>query len=82
MIVMIHYLTGNIFDSDAMALVNTVNLEGVMGKGVALQFRNRFPENYRVYRTACKNKSIDIGKLLIHKENSVCGEMIIINFPT
>lgn len=36
---MIHYLTGNIFDSDAMALVNTVNLEGVMGKGVALQFR-------------------------------------------
>ena len=79
---MIHYLTGNIFDSDAMALVNTVNLEGVMGKGVALQFRNRFPENYRVYRTACKNKSIDIGKLLIHKENSVWGEKIIINFPT
>ena len=65
-----------------MALVNTVNLVGVMGKGVALQFREKFPENYKVYKVACKNKTIGIGKLLVHKEYSIWGEKLIINFPT
>jgi O-acetyl-ADP-ribose deacetylase (regulator of RNase III) len=80
---MIHYLTGNIFESDAMALVNTVNLMGVMGKGVALQFRQKFPDNYKVYKSACKDdRSIDIGKLLVCKEQTVFGEKLIVNFPT
>ena len=82
MIIMIHYLTGNIFESDAMALVNTVNLMGVMGKGVALQFRQKFPDNYKVYKSACKDRSIDIGKLLVCKEQTVFGEKLIVNFPT
>ncbi|MDE6057954.1 MAG: macro domain-containing protein, partial [Muribaculaceae bacterium] len=50
---MIHYITGNLFDSKADALVNTVNTVGVMGKGIALQFKEAFPENYRIYRQVC-----------------------------
>jgi len=69
-------------ESDATALVNTVNLVGIMGKGVALQFKNAFPENYKAYKIACKDNTIDIGKLFVWKENSVFGEKIIINFPT
>ncbi len=79
---MIHFIVGNIFDSTAMALVNTVNLMGVMGKGVALQFKENFPDNYKAYKAACKDKSISIGKLLVHKEKNIMGEKIIINFPT
>lgn len=79
---MIHYLVGNIFDSNAMALVNTVNLMGVMGKGVALQFREKFPANYKAYKAACKNQTIAIGKLMVFKEQTVWGEKYIVNFPT
>ena len=55
---------------------------GVMGKGVALQFRQKFPDNYKVYKSACKDRSIDIGKLLVCKEQTVFGEKLIVNFPT
>lgn len=80
---MINYLTGNILDSPAEALVNTVNTVGVMGKGIALQFRNQFPANYKVYKEACANKSLHIGQLLITEEESLLqGKKIIINFPT
>lgn len=53
-----------------------------MGKGLALQFKKAFPENFKAYVKACKNKEIDIGKLFIFKENTPQGEKIIINFPT
>lgn len=79
---MIYYLKGNILDSKAEALVNTVNLVGVMGKGIALQFKKQFPSNFKLYQKACKDGSIDIGKLLVTKETTVFGEKIIINFPT
>ncbi len=79
---MIHYLTGNIFDSHAMALVNTVNLLGVMGKGIAFQFKEKYPNNYKVYKNACKDKTISIGKSLVTKEKTTYGEKFIINFPT
>jgi O-acetyl-ADP-ribose deacetylase (regulator of RNase III)/uncharacterized protein YwgA len=80
---MIKYLTGNILDSTAQALVNTVNTVGVMGKGIALQFKNRFPNNFEVYKEACKNKELKIGELLISEEDSLLsGKKIIINFPT
>jgi O-acetyl-ADP-ribose deacetylase (regulator of RNase III) len=55
---MIHFTTGNILKSDAEALVNTVNTVGIMGKGIALAFKNKFPENYRIYRQACDNKEL------------------------
>jgi len=79
---MLNYIRGNIFESDAHALINTVNTVGIMGKGLALQFKNLFPENFKKYQQACKNGKIDIGKMFITKENTIYGEKIIINFPT
>ncbi len=75
---MIRYICGNIFDDDAQALVNTVNTEGVMGKGIALQFKERFPDNYRVYRQICKEGRLDVGNMLIVEDS----DRIIVNFPT
>ena len=80
---MIHYVKGNLLDSNAQALVNTVNTVGVMGKGIALQFRESFPENYRVYRNACQKKALHVGQLLVVEDfNLTSGSKIIINFPT
>lgn len=79
---MIHYLKGNIFDSGAMALVNTVNLQGVMGKGIALQFKNHFPQNFVAYQKACKEGSIAIGQPFVFEEQTLMGPKLIINFPT
>jgi len=75
---MIHYISGNIFDSTADALVNPVNTVGVMGKGLALQFKNKYPENFEVYLKACKGGAFRIGDLLAVKEK----DKVIINFPT
>jgi O-acetyl-ADP-ribose deacetylase (regulator of RNase III) len=80
---MIHYKIGNLLESDAEALVNTVNTVGVMGKGIALQFKNMFPNNFREYAKACQNNEVKVGKLLISEEDSLLsGKKIIINFPT
>jgi len=80
---MIHYIKGNILESKAQALINTVNTVGVMGKGIALQFKNFFPKNFKIYKDACNRNAIDIGKLLVTKDYNVnSGEKIIINFPT
>lgn len=80
---MLHYITGNILESKAEALVNTVNTQGVMGKGIALQFKKEFPVNFRIYEEACKNKTFHIGDLLVTEESSLhAGKKIIINFPT
>jgi O-acetyl-ADP-ribose deacetylase (regulator of RNase III) len=79
---MIKYITGNILESGTQALVNTVNTVGVMGKGIALQFKKAFPENFKKYAEACKKGEIDIGKLLVTKEHTLSGKKIIINFPT
>lgn len=80
--VMITYLKGNLLEANTEALVNTVNTVGVMGKGIALQFKERFPHNNQVYIKACKEGSLTIGTLLIVKESILDGEKIIINFPT
>jgi O-acetyl-ADP-ribose deacetylase (regulator of RNase III) len=80
---MIHYITGNLMDSNAEALVNTVNTVGVMGKGIALQFKNMFPNNFKIYAKACKNNEVEPGKLLVTEEETMLkGKKIIINFPT
>lgn len=79
---MIQYVKGNILESNAVALVNTVNLEGVMGKGIALQFKKQFPDNYKLYKKACEDKSIGIGRLFVTKEQTMFGLKTIINFPT
>lgn len=72
------FIKGNLFDANTDALVNAVNTVGVMGKGIALQFKERFPQNFKVYHTACKVGELTVGKLLFVQE----GEQWIINFPT
>ncbi|SEA54346.1 O-acetyl-ADP-ribose deacetylase (regulator of RNase III), contains Macro domain [Arachidicoccus rhizosphaerae] len=80
---MIKYITGDLFESGAEALVNTVNLVGVMGKGIALQFKNAYPNNFKAYQNAVKNSEIAIGKVFVSRDSSsISGEKIIINFPT
>jgi O-acetyl-ADP-ribose deacetylase (regulator of RNase III) len=80
---MIKFLSGNLLESKAYALVNTVNTVGVMGKGIALQFKNEFPHNYTVYRNACLQHQLKVGHLLITEHTSLLlGERLIINFPT
>lgn len=80
---MISYLKGNLFESKAQALVNTVNTQGVMGKGIALQFKKLYPSNFKVYSEKCKSNGFNIGELIVTKDSNVStGEKIIINFPT
>ncbi len=80
---MIHYAKGNLLESSAEALVNTVNTVGVMGKGIALQFRESFPENYRVYRKACQRGEFHVGEVLVVEDsNLTLGRKLIVNFPT
>jgi O-acetyl-ADP-ribose deacetylase (regulator of RNase III) len=80
---MIEYVVGNILDSPFPVLVNTVNTVGIMGKGIALQFKKAYPNNFRAYSQACKDGNVAIGKLFISKDNNlVTGEKLIINFPT
>ncbi len=76
------YLKGNLLESDAQALVNTVNTVGIMGKGIALQFKEAFPMNFKLYAAACKKKELQTGKLIVVREQTLEGEKIIINFPT
>ncbi len=80
---MITFTTGDMMQSDAVALVNTVNTVGVMGKGIALQFKEAFKYNNKVYLDACKNKTLIPGKLVaVWDENLQSGRKFIINFPT
>jgi O-acetyl-ADP-ribose deacetylase (regulator of RNase III) len=76
------YITGNLLEADVEALVNTVNTVGVMGKGIALQFKERFPVNFKIYAAACKKGEVQTGKMLVVKENTMSGQKTIINFPT
>jgi O-acetyl-ADP-ribose deacetylase (regulator of RNase III) len=80
---MIEYVKANLLESKAQALVNTVNTIGVMGKGIALQFKHQFPENFKLYAAACKNKEVQVGKMFVTEEKSTSGnQKTIINFPT
>lgn len=80
---MIQFKQANLLESDAEAIVNTVNTVGVMGKGIALQFKNQYPNNYKLYATACKAKEVVVGKMFVTEETSLLGgKKIIINFPT
>ncbi|WP_461534431.1 type II toxin-antitoxin system antitoxin DNA ADP-ribosyl glycohydrolase DarG [Sinomicrobium sp.] len=79
---MIKYTKGNLLDAKTEALVNTVNTVGVMGKGIALQFKNRFPNNYKVYRDACKTGSFKTGQVLVVQEGDLLNQKTIVNFPT
>jgi O-acetyl-ADP-ribose deacetylase (regulator of RNase III) len=79
---MISFTNGNLLDSDSEALVNTVNTVGIMGKGIALMFKESFPENYKLYRQACDRKNVRIGKVFVTHNPEFIGPKWIVNFPT
>lgn len=79
---MITFTQGNLLEARAEALVNTVNTVGVMGKGIALMFKERFAENFRRYAAACKAKEVHTGKMFVTEVNELGGPRWIINFPT
>jgi O-acetyl-ADP-ribose deacetylase (regulator of RNase III) len=74
----VEVIKGNIFTSKCQTIVNTVNCVGVMGAGIALECRLRYPDMYKKYVTLCNNDQIDIGKLWLYKSD----EKWILNFPT
>jgi O-acetyl-ADP-ribose deacetylase (regulator of RNase III) len=79
---MIEFQTGDILKSNSEALVNTVNCVGVMGRGIALQFKSAYPQNYEEYKRACDHNEVVPGKMLIHETGTLTNPRYIINFPT
>ena len=79
---MIEITKGNLLKADAEALVNTVNCVGVMGRGLALQFKLAFPDNFIAYQKACKAEEIKPGKMFIYNTGQMFNPKYIINFPT
>ena len=79
---MIEPTRGNILTDDAEALVNTVNCVGVMGKGIALQFKKAFPENFKAYEAACRRKEVEPGRMFVFETGQMFNPRYIINFPT
>ena len=73
---------GNLLADDADVLVNTVNTVGVMGKGIALQFKRAFPEMYRDYEKAAKTGHIVTGRMHVWPTGAMTGPRYIVNFPT
>ena len=79
---MIDLATGNLLDADVEALVNSVNTVGVMGKGVALQFRQAYPANYAAYVQACKRQEVQTGQMFVVPAGTLTNPRYIVNFPT
>lgn len=79
---MITFVTGNLLDAKVDALVNTVNTAGVMGKGLALQFKKAFPANCKAYEAAAKIGAVEIGKMFVFEAGGILLPRYIINFPT
>ncbi|MES2460990.1 MAG: macro domain-containing protein [Armatimonadota bacterium] len=79
---MLELTNGDILQADAEAIVNAVNCVGVMGRGVALQFRKAYPENYSLYREVCSRNDLAPGKMLTYVRDTPMGSRYIINFPT
>jgi O-acetyl-ADP-ribose deacetylase (regulator of RNase III) len=78
---MVRFITGDIFAQDAQALVNPVNCVGVMGKGLALQFKQKFPLNFNLYRRACMKDELQPGRILTCSTGRETPS-VIINLPT
>ena len=73
---------GNLIKTDAEALVNTVNCEGFMGKGIALQFKKAHPANFKAYARACRAGEVQPGRMFVFATGSMTNPKYIINFPT
>lgn len=79
---MMKFTQGNLLEAPVEALVNTVNTVGVMGKGIALMFKEAFPANFRAYEDACKRHEVKIGRMYVTETGALSGPKWIINFPT
>lgn len=79
---MMQFTQGNLLDAPVEALVNTVNTVGVMGKGIALMFKEAFPANFHAYEDACKKQEITVGKMFVTETRKLDGPRWVINFPT
>ncbi len=79
---MIEIAKGNILEADVEALVNTVNCVGLMGKGIALQFKQAFPANFKAYEAACRAGEVVPGRMFIFDNGSLINPRYVINFPT
>ena len=75
---MITYVSGDLFTSPAQVLVNTVNTVGVMGKGIAYEFKRIYPDMFKTYRRYCENRQLTVGKLYLHRT----PHKWVLNFPT
>ncbi|MDP3370840.1 MAG: macro domain-containing protein [Brevundimonas sp.] len=79
---MITFTTGDILRCEAEALVNTVNCVGIMGRGIALQFKNAFQDNWEAYARACESNAVQPGRMFVHERHRLDNPRYIINFPT
>jgi O-acetyl-ADP-ribose deacetylase (regulator of RNase III) len=79
---MITITRGNLLEADVEALVNTVNCVGHMGKGIALQFKKAFPENFKAYQRACRAEEVRPGRMFVFPTGRMVNPRFIINFPT
>jgi O-acetyl-ADP-ribose deacetylase (regulator of RNase III) len=79
---MIELMRGDIFETQAEALVNPVNCVGHMGRGLAAQFKRAFPENFAVYAAACKRGEVEPGRMLVVETGLQAHPRYVINFPT
>jgi len=79
---MIKIIKGNVLEQKTEAIVNTVNCVGVMGRGIALSFREAYPENYREYKKACDKGEVVPGRMFVHLAGDMFSKKYIINFPT
>jgi O-acetyl-ADP-ribose deacetylase (regulator of RNase III) len=79
---MIQHMEGDLLRADAEALVNTVNCVGVMGKGIALQFKKAYSENYQHYRRACRAGQVKPGNMFVFDTNRLTYPRYLVNFPT
>lgn len=79
---MITLARGNILNAETQAVINTVNTKGIMGKGIALQFKKAYPNMFKAYAKACKEGKVAIGKMFVWENDTMFGPSYIINFPT
>lgn len=79
---MLREAEGNLLDASVDALVNTVNTVGVMGKGIALQFKQAYPGNFRAYEAACRRGEIQLGRMFVFETGLLGQPRLIIDFPT
>jgi O-acetyl-ADP-ribose deacetylase (regulator of RNase III) len=79
---MMKFLQGNLLEAPTEAVVNTVNTVGVMGKGIALMFKEAYPSNFRAYEEAVKRKEVRVGHMFVTENRALAGPKWLINFPT